>query len=249
MSTLATAVVVWIVLLGASLAGVALRRALPERYLDSNAKDVVRLGCALVATVSGLALGLLINSAKSSFDTEPTSLYQVTANLVLLDRLLGQYGPETQPVRSLLRQNTNALIDRLWGKQQGSTVRPAAAIGALLVAISELAPSTDLQRAIQARAIQTLDSITQSRLLLREQLGTQVPVTLLVVMTFWLATLFASFSLFSPLNPLALGGLVVIALSVSAAVFLILDMSEPFSGLLQLDAEPLRRALPPLKAG
>lgn len=256
MNALATSLLVGGVLVAASLGGVVLRRSLPEHHLDGNARDVVRLGCALVATITGLALGLLINSAKATYEAERASIEQMTANAVLLDHVLDQYGPETRPIRRLLRQAMQSLADRIWGSQEsaarravGGMYRPSAATTAIFRAIRELRPATEAQRAFQDHALATLAAITQSRLLLHEELGARLPPALLVILVFWLAVLFASFSLFSPLNPVGLGTIVVIALSVSAAIFLILEMYWPFGGLLEIDSAPMRNALPDLGPG
>ena len=113
-------------------------------------------------------------------------------------------------------------------------------------AIRVLAPANEAQRLYQSQAIQVLNSILQTRLVLYEQSSTHLPVAFLAVLIFWLFILFASFSLFSPLNPTALAAIVVIALSASGAIFLILEMSQPFSGLMQIDSAPVRQALAPL---
>ena len=69
-------------------------------HLNEHAKDVVRLGVGLIATVAALVLGLLIAAAKGSFDTQTTQMNRITANLILLDSVLAQYGPEALPSAS-----------------------------------------------------------------------------------------------------------------------------------------------------
>src|SRR5499427_291355 len=112
MSALAVSLIVWLLLVAGGLTGALLRRLLPERHLDVHAKDIVRLGCALIATIAGLVLGLLINSAKSSFDAQRDEVRQLTANVILLDHLLEQYGPESRPAREHLRAAAGAADDR-----------------------------------------------------------------------------------------------------------------------------------------
>jgi hypothetical protein len=238
-------------LIGGALVGALLRRSLPEHHLDSHAKDVVRLGCALLATIAGLVLGLLINSAKTNFDVQRDEIRQMTASIILLDHLLAQYGPESRQARGLLREANAVMIDRIWN---GGTVKPAhrapfsstVAGEAADRAIRGLLPTTETQRVYQAQAIQTFNATLQARLVLYEQSGGRMPMAFLAVLVFWLFILFMSFSLFSPLSPAAMAAIVVIALSTSGAFFLILEMYEPFSGLMQIESEPLRQALAPL---
>src|SRR5271154_1023119 len=88
---------------GGALVGMTLRALLPEHHLNAETKEVIKLGTGLIATLSALVLGLLIASAKSSFDAQRTGFQQLSANIVLLDRLLARYGPETKDVRGSLR--------------------------------------------------------------------------------------------------------------------------------------------------
>jgi hypothetical protein len=251
LSAATTSLIIFALLVGGVLVGALLRRVLPEHHLDTHAKDVVRLGCALIATISGLVLGLLINSAKTSFDTQRDEIRQLTANIILLDHLLDQFGSEARPARGLVRDAAAAMIERIWSDGTMKRVHNApfttTAVGASADrAIRSLSPTTEAQRVYQSQAIQTVNTILQVRLILHEQSGGRMPTPFLAVLVFWLFILFASFSLFSPLSPTALAALVVIALSASGAIFLILEMYQPFSGIMQIDSEPLRQALAPL---
>ena len=248
MSAIATSWTICAILIGGALAGSLLRHLLPEHHLDVHAKDIVRLGCALIATIAGLVLGLLINSAKNNLETQRSEIRLLTANVIVLDHLLEQYGAETLPIRKKLRSSVNEAVDRIWADGTASKMpfKATAAGASAEQAIRSLIPATDSQRLYQSEAIQTLDAILKARALLFEQSNAHMPTPFLMVLVFWLFILFMSFSLFSPLNPTALGAIVVIALSASAAVFLILEMYEPFRGVMQISSEPLRQALQPL---
>jgi hypothetical protein len=225
---------------------------LPGHHLADDAKDFIRLGTGLIGTIAALVLGLLIASAKSSYDTQSGQVQRLTADVVLLDQLLAQYGPEARPIRELMRQALGPMVDRLW-RDTGSTATkdaPFAATAASETAfakIGELAAQTDAQRSLKARAIQVSTDAAQTRLALFVQAGSSIPMPFLAVLVFWLAIIFASFSLFTKLNPTLVTALVVFALSASAALFLILEMSEPFAGLMQIPSAPLRNALAPLQ--
>jgi hypothetical protein len=252
MSALETSLVICAILVSGALTGALLRRLLPEHHLDNNAKDVVRLGCALIATISGLVLGLLINSAKTNFDTQRDEIRLLAANLVQLDWILEKYGVEAVPARADLRTAVTVLIDRIWGgvpARPGTQKTPftsSAASETAFQTIRALSPQTEAQRLYQSQALQIANTMLQARLILFEQSSVRMPVPFLVVLVFWLFILFTSFSLFSPLNPTAVGAIVVFALSASGAIFLILEMYQPFGGLMQIDNDPLRHALAPL---
>ena len=99
MSALAVSAIIFLSTLGGIFLGALLRRTLPKHHLDEHAKDVVRLGAGLIATIAALVLGLLIAAAKGSFDTQSTHLKHITADLILLDNILAQYGPDARPIR------------------------------------------------------------------------------------------------------------------------------------------------------
>lgn len=250
MSALTTSLIVCVLLIGGALLGILLRRLLPDHQLDGHAKDVVRLGCGLMATISGLVLGLLVSSAKTTYDAQRDEVRQLTANVIMLDEVLERLGPKAQPARLALRAAVVGVIDRIWS--DGSTAeRPRVfttipAGETAFLAIRSITPGTDDERFYQSEALQAVISILQARLLLFQQADSAVPPMLLGILVFWLIVLFASFSLFSPLNPTALTAVVVFALSASSAIFLILEMYQPFAGLMQLDSTPLRQVLAPI---
>jgi hypothetical protein len=246
-----TSLVIFAILVAGVLLGALLRRSLPEHHLDSHAKDAVRLGCALMATISGMVLGLLTNSANNNFNVQRDEIRQMAAAVIQLDHHLSEYGPETLPVRRQLRDAIAAVADRIWndGTVKSTPNAPftsTAAGDAVYKAVRSLTPTSDAQRFYQAQAMQTTNAILQMRLVLFEQSGGGIPVPFLVVLVFWLTILFTSFSLFTPLSPTAFAALVLIALSAAGAIFLILEMYQPFSGLMQISSEPLRKALAPL---
>lgn len=249
LSPLALSCIIFALIVGGIFLGVALRRALPKHHLSKDSQEVVRLGVGLVATIAALVLGLLIAAAKSSFDTQSGQVKQITADILLVDNLLSLYGPEAQPVRQELRTAMGSVVDHIWSEKTSKTTGRFAADEAaeqVYVDIQALVPKTDLQRSIQARAVQAGTDATQTRLLLFTESGNLIPVPFLAILVFWLVIIFASFSLFSELNATVLAFLGLFAFSASCALFLILELSQPFVGLMAISNEPLRAALAPL---
>jgi hypothetical protein len=230
---------------GGALLGMFLRAVLPERHLSADSKDTVRLGMGMIATMAALVLGLLVASAKNFYDMQSSDLTQLSANVILLDRVLAHYGPETKEVRDVLRGAVARSLDLIWHQgQQGSQMAPTAAGGEILYdKIQALSPQNDAQRALKAQASSMAIDLGKLRWLMFEQESASVSLPLLAVLVFWLATVFASFGLFAPPNVTVIVTLFLCALSVSAAIFLILEMYMPFQGLMQLSSAPLRNAL------
>ena len=247
MSPMAISWVVFAGVFGGALLGMLLRKILPPHHLDADSKDVVKLGMALIATMSALVLGLLIASAKSSFDAQKSEFTQMSANVIQLDRILARYGPETKEARDVLRRAALSL-DRNWSRtrpdlRSWTPLRREAAGASFYEKIQGLAPRNDFQRSLQGQALQIALDLGQTRSLLLEQAGSSIPTPFLVVMVFWLAIIFTSFGLFAPYNATVVATLFLCALSVSGAIFLILELDSPFAGLMQISDAPLRNAL------
>jgi len=249
-SPLVVSTIVCAVIFGGAMFGVILRNLLPDHHLADDAKDVVRLGTGLIATLAALVLGLLIASANTSFQTKSGQVTRVTASLVLLDQLLAQYGPEARPLRERLRGSIEPLIERVWRENRSTTTQSSFAASStaetVFADIFALPEQTEARRALKTRTTEAANDIARTRLLLFEQTSDSIPAPFLAVLVFWLAMIFASFSLFSRLNPTLTILLFVFALSASGAIFLILELGQPFEGLMQISSEPLRRALAPL---
>ena len=250
MSPLILSVIAFAFILTGTLVGMLLRSKVPEDHLGDDAKDVVRLGAGLIGTIAALVLGLLIASAKSSFDTQVTQVKQLTADVILLDQLLAQYGPEATTVRNSLRGAVDAVADRIWHENSSISARKpyeATAEGeAFIVKLRQLTPQTDEQRSLKDHAIEVSTNIAHARLLLFTQSGNPVPMPFLIVLIFWVSIIFANFSLFADPKPIVIGALVVFALSAAAAIFLVLELGQPFSGMMQISSLPLHNALAPL---
>jgi hypothetical protein len=108
-----------------------------------------------------------------------------------------------------------------------------------------LQPASDLQRGLQARIVEVTNDLMQARFVLFSHLGSSIPIPFLAVLLLWMIILFAGFSLMAPANATTLASL-VIWLSVSGAIFLILELDQPFGGMMMISSEPLRDALPVL---
>ena len=228
-----------------ALVGNWLQGVLPDHHLSPENKDLVKLGAGLIGTMAALLLGLLIASAKSSYDVSNTEVTAMAANLVLLDRGLDHYGPEASDIRDLLKTAVAQTVDQLWSKQDAERARglPAPAMREVFDKLQQLQPHSVAQRALQSDAESVVIDIGKTRLLLLAQNGTSVSAVFLIVVVFWLALLFVSFGLFAPRNTTAIVTLLLAAISVAAAFFLILELECPFSGLIQVSSTPLRNAI------
>jgi len=226
--------------------GMSLRRALPDDHLSADSKDIVRLGTGLIATMAALVLGLLIGSAQNSFSAQRSEFIKMSANIVLLDRVLAHYGPETRETRDLLRRTVIRVLNRLEphdGSRPGRAAPTTAKGEVLFDELQALRPQSDLQRSLQARALSLTLTIGQTRWLMFEQADRSIPMPFLVVLVSWLAIIFLTFGLYAPRNATVVTVLIVCALSIAGGIFLILELDQPFAGWIHISTAPLLNAL------
>ena len=202
---------------------------------------------ALIATQSALVLGLLIASAKGSYDSFNEGFRQSAARAILLDRALAQYGPEASGVRSAFKAGLSARVHQLAPRHHSAKIalkssEATEAIEALERSIRSLSPSNDAQRSLQAKALTLVGDIEQSRWMGIEHEDNSVPAAFLVVLVFWLSAMFGSFGLFAPRNAVAITVMFVGALSLSAAIYLIEALNNPLEGLISISRAPLEMA-------
>ena len=249
MGSLAISFVVVGVVMGGALLGMVIQSRFAEHCQDADAKDIVKPAMALIATLSALVLGLVVATAKSSYDGKSDQVRQMTAKIIALDNILVDLGPDSAQFRRELRLGIGQVADRIWQEGAASEKQPfhaSADVLAFVNQIARLTPRDEAERGLQARAVQTIDDIAKARLLLFAQSGVSIPAPFLIILTFWFFVLFASFTLFSKANPLALAALTVCALSIGGAIFLLLELDSPFAGLMQFPSSLLRGALAPL---
>jgi ABC-type multidrug transport system fused ATPase/permease subunit len=245
-------VAVGLLAFGLALAGILLGsviRTLPKAELSSDSKEVVKLSLGVLATLAALVLGLLVAGAKTTYSARESEINQITADVILLDSLLAKYGEGAQAARASLRQAISPMVDQIWREHsapQSAPFKATAEAEAFYQQVQQLQPSNDIQRGLKQRISEVTLDLAQARLLLFSHLGSSIPFPFLAVLLLWMTILFAGFSLMAPANTITLAALVVCALSVSAAIFLILGLDQPFSGLMMIQSERLINALPPL---
>jgi hypothetical protein len=231
-----------------ALIGLGLQRLLPKHHLSKDSQDVVKLAAGVVATVTALVLGLLVSSAKNSFDAMSSRITQASATIIIFDRTLAHYGPEAKNVRERLRRSVETMTHNIWPEERtGGSAMAAIEHGSQIEVVQaelrQLTPQNDEQRQLLAQARQLANDFSQSRWMLIEEAQNRLPNTFLVVLVLWLTILFLSFGLFAPRNATVVVALFVCACTMSAAIFLILEMNQPLDGFIKVSSGPIHKAL------
>jgi hypothetical protein len=244
MGPVATSVIIFLCIFAAALGGAVVRPWLPQHHVSSESKDLLKQGLTIVGTMTALVLGLLVASAKSSFDEESAEVTKVTANIVVLDRILAHDGPKANGARGTLHDLTAGLIAMAWGNREPLKATEGSVNAERLVAAIQGLPALDEnQRQAKEWAVKILIQVATSRWMVAAEQVSPMPKPFLVIVVLWLTLIFFGMGLMSPANGTTLVVLLASAVATAGALFLVLELYDPFHGLMRVSPAPLQMAL------
>lgn len=246
-------ILVFVLLAGAALGMLFFHNRLPERHRQDDTLHIVRLLANNFVVMSALVLGLLLTSARTSFDRVDRSVHAFATELLLFDHTLRTLGPEAAPARGLLTAYVQRALDRTWGASDGRVVVEDRGAEALLdrlgTGLRTLRPAEPSRLDDWRGAMQAYQRVVRQRWALVEESDSAVPRSLLRIVVAWLILIFASFGYRAPNNAVVITSFVAGAFLISAAVYMIFDLSVPFDGLIRISPEPMLSVLEHLRAG
>jgi hypothetical protein len=258
MSEAASASLVFVLLLAFAGIGVMLRPFLPEEHKAHETVQLVTLVIGMLVTFASLVLGLLTASAKSSFDTVGNDLRDYASELIQLDQQLRDYGRDADDTRALLRAYTAAVIASTWPAEPRPPgnyypIEPASNqlesvhLGQMLDSagreIRHLAPQDEYHHRLADDILASFNQLGRERWKVIEEARAAISLPFFVTLTFWLIVIFLSFGLVAPRNALALVTILLGALSIASAVYVIVDLQTPLTGSLIISSHSMRDAL------
>lgn len=247
MDALIVAGLVFLGLFGGACAGMWGSRKLKEHHLSKETQEAVKLGVGMVAAMASLILGLMTASVKGNFDSTAKDVQQYSTYLITLDVALRHYGPETDAARAALRTYTTHALQETWPENPDDSLvssteseRNLSEVGQLIRVLDAKTPD---QIELKGEALDRYKSLAALRWVLIAESATQVPPIFIGVLIVWLTLIFVSFGLFAPINAVSLVVFFLCSLSLGGAIFLILEMSTPFDGLIMVSPDAMRSAL------
>lgn len=248
MSPVVTSIVFAATMLAGAGLGTFARSRLPGHHLDSDTKDLVKVGVAFLATLAALVLGLIVASAKTSFETKTSEVQQAAGKVLQLDSTLRRLGPSAVPARAMLRTLVAARVAQFGTviadeKSIPAFINAATGMEGLRETLHRIDPADERQRADLAKALRITDDVEEIMSLAVAQSGSSITTPLLVVLMLWFAVITAGWNLFAPPNGTTLAVNVMCAISVASAIFLILEMDRPFGSVIRISDHPLRAVL------
>jgi hypothetical protein len=230
--------------------GLILQRVLPETFTTGGPRDMIGAVVGLLTLLSALVLGLLIWTAYGVYSGQNLAVQTLAAKVLQLDLALADYGPDATPVRAQLRQGLSKTIDQIWGADESDADFVANNFAAAVQnlrsregSLASLHPTTDEQKHALSSATATVEAIGQARLQMSFALADPVSYPLILIVVGWAVCLFCGYGLLSKGNAMSVVAGAVGAIAVSSAVYLILDLSDPYSGVFRASAAPLEQVL------
>lgn len=248
MGPIVTSLIVAACIFASAIAGRLLSSRLPSHHLTKETQDVVRLGTGMLSVLASLVLGLLIATAKTSYDTTDQAIRGYATELILLDETFRDYGHSAAVPRDLLRQYTTQLLTDFWPDSSGRpVVLDNQLAGTMLEHIREatraLKPIDEGQRWLQDQALQISTSLLRQRWLMIEQAGTKIQPIVLVILVLWVSFIFATFALNAPRNMTVIAAFFICSIAIGGSIYLILEMDSPLNGTMKISSWPMTNAL------
>ena len=234
------------VIFGGVLVGRFAARRLPGHHLSNETQSAITVSVAVLGTLSALVLGLMISEANTSFSKRSDAVRDLSLQVIRIDRNMRRYGPEGDDARAKLRAWATIKLRQLSpekGQTPSSSQKGIETLESVQDALLALTPKDERQKYLQTLCLTLSSHIIQERWSLEQYIGNSIPVAFLVLLIFWLCIVFASFGLFAPANLTALVGLFLCSVAVSGGIYLIEELDNPHSGLIQVSPDPMRKAL------
>ncbi len=252
MQSLYTALVVFVCIFGGALIGLLLGRFLPDNHLSDGGREIIKEARSIVTGVAALTLGLLVASAKSAFDAKSADLKTSAAKMILLDRTLEKIGPAADAPRQALREVVRDGVRRIDTFSKEDVLREhrnrTSLLDALQNGVLALAPQGERQSWLKSSALSIVQDIVQARWSIYQGLESTLQPAFLAMLTFWLSSILFSLGIVSPLNSSVTTALLLASASLAGAVFLTLELDQPYGGLIRISSAPFRAALDQLSA-
>jgi hypothetical protein len=254
MESVIVSVAVGLLAFAMGLLGLYLRQHLPERHMAMGSRDMIVAIMGLLSLLLALVLGILVGSAHQFFASQKAEIESLGAQSLELELAFQQYGPETQPLRQMLKATVQEAYEAARGNPRAYTQH--FELGGYLSKFEEwndtlasLTPRTSQETELLSSIRSISASFQQTRLLMSEQLASSIPWPLLLIVVAWALLLFCGFGVMSGLNPTSVVALAFGAFAVATAIFLILELNRPFSGLFHLPTMSIEATLKALEAG
>ena len=239
-----------ILVFASGLLGLYLKRLLPDPHVEA-ARGMIAAVVGLVTLLLALVLGNIVGSVHGFYATQKSELDNLATKVLQLDIALAEYGDETKDFRAKLKEGMTRTYEMFWGPGNAADSDPdalkvAAALPnlrAIDAFLASLNPQTPAQRQALSAAGADAHLIQNLRIKMSLQLASPVSWPLLVIVVFWSMLLFCGFGLVSDANSTTVIALALGAFAVASAVFIIIELSHPYTGMFRIPPAALEQTI------
>ncbi len=234
--------------------GLTLHGRLPEKHSPDKSAGMIGAMTGLLSLLLALVLGTFAGSAYTLYATQKSELETLGARIMQLDSALEAFGPETQPGREALRKALRQTYDEIWGDSTGTPSNVDlksifAGTRMLDQYLLSLSPKSDGQKQALSMANSAATDINKTRLLMGLQLASGIPWPMLTIVICWSLLMFCGYGLVSPVNRTVVTSVGLGAITIASAIFMIVQLSNPYSGAFKLSAKPVMDTIEALGPG
>jgi hypothetical protein len=230
------------------LVGLYLHTLLPDQHSVDKSREMIGSVIGLVTLLLALVLGTIVGNTYAFSARQQSELQTLAAHYLQLDAALARYGPETKPARDRMKDALVRSYELFWkgGDADPQKLTVAAAMAGLRP-FDEFLASLDPKTPAQTKAVVAADAnfgqIEQTRLMMSLQLANPFSKPLLIVVVAWSLFLFCGFGLLARTNATTVAALAFGAFAVASAIFLILELSQPYTGLFRTSPAAVEQTL------
>jgi hypothetical protein len=248
MNSMLIAVAVAAFTFGGGALGLYVQRRLPEQHMSGGSRDMILAVIGLVTLLLALVLGTLVGNTYAFFATQKAGIETFASRALLVDLALADYGPEAKPVRDRMKEALAQSYELFWrgADADPKQLRIEVALARwrpIAEALKSLNPTTEAQKESLSAAKINLGLMEQTRILMSLQMASPISWSLVVIVVAWSVFLFSGFGVLSGSNRTTLAALALGAVSVASAIYLILDLSQPFAGDFRVSPASLEQTI------
>jgi len=253
MLSMVIALVVGASTFGLGVVGHYLQRFLPARHMSSGSREIIGAVIGLVSLLLALVLGTLVGSAYATYATQRTNIETLCARALDLDLAFREFGAEAKPLRDALMSSMQDAYEAIWvrGGSYGQQFDPSLYMkrfenwNEMVAALSVQTPAqTRLVGAIAADSA----SFQQTRILTSLELAGSISWPLITVVASWGMLLFFGYGVLFGVNGTSAAALALGSFAIASAIFLILQLSQPYSGVFRVPSGSMERTLAALNS-
>ena len=249
MTIILACIAIFVLILASGLIGLFVHQRLPEQQKSESARVVIGHIAGVLSLLLSLVLGTLVGTSFAFQTTQKTELDSLAANVLELDQTLGELGPTGAFARERLKATIGEAYDAFWGSGTADPKRlsvsvPLASRRAIKAFLGSFTPTTEEEKQALATVSSLANEITQSRLLMSLQVaGRPVSPGLVAILTLWAVALFFAFGVFAKSNALVVAAMASGAACIAFALFLILELGLPYTGVFRVSPAALQEAI------